>query len=96
MGKTGTPVELCKKLRVSESQWYNILDDLKSMGFPIVYCKRSKTYFYREFCDLDVNYSVKILTEQDKIIISGGKRAILTPVEQHYWSSIDSILGYHH
>lgn len=71
ISNTGTPVELCHKLGISESQWYNILDDLKSMGFPIVYCKRSKTYFYHEFCDLDINYSVKLSTENNKIIIIG-------------------------
>jgi len=71
ISNTGTPVELCIKLGISESQWYNILDDLKSIGFPIVYCKRSKTYFYREFCDLDVNYSVELLIEDNKEIIIG-------------------------
>lgn len=77
MSSTGTPGELSGKLGISESQWYNILDDLKAIGFPIVYCKRSKTYYYREFCDLDINYSVELLTEQDKITIAGGRKGMM-------------------
>lgn len=77
ISNTGSPAEFSRKLGVSESQWYNILDDLKAIGFPIVYCKRSKTYYYREFCDLDINYSVELLTEQDKITIAGGRKGMM-------------------
>jgi len=72
MGNTGTPKEFAIKLRISESQLYNILDDLKDKGFPIGYSRSLKTYEYNDYCELEVIYSVKLLTQNDKINIAGG------------------------
>ena len=71
-GNTGTPKEFASKLNICESQLYNILDDLKDKGFPIQYNKRIKSYEYTEFCQLEVQFSVKLLTQFDKINIAGG------------------------
>jgi len=67
--KTGTPKEFAKKLNISESQLYNILDDLKIKGFPIVYSRKLKTYVYKGYCELTIIYSVELITENDKINI---------------------------
>lgn len=68
-GTTGTPKEFAKKLNISESQLYNILDDLKIKGFPIVYSRKLKTYVYKGYCELIIIYSVELITEDYKINI---------------------------
>ncbi len=70
---TGTPKEFANKLRISESQLYNILNNLKIEGFPIIYSRILKSYRYNDYCDLEIDYSVKLLTTKEKIIIAGGK-----------------------
>ncbi len=70
---TGTPKELASKLHISESQLYNILDDLKLKGFPIVYNRSLKSYEYNDYCELEIIYSVQLLTERERINIAGGK-----------------------
>lgn len=72
VSNTGTPKEFANKLNISESQLYNVLEDLKIKGFPIVYSRRLKTYRYNETCDLEIEYSVRLLTRNEKIKIAGG------------------------
>lgn len=69
---TGSPSEFATKLGISESQLYNVLDDLKIKGFPISYSRKLKSYIYNESCELEVNYSVQLLTPKEKIKIAGG------------------------
>ena len=70
---TGSPKEFSKKLQISESQLYNVLDDLKTKGFPIKYSRNIKSYVYEKYCDLEIHYSIKLLTEDEILVISGGK-----------------------
>lgn len=69
---TGTPNEFANKLDISESQLYNVLDNLKIRGFPISYSRKLKSYIYKEDCELKVIYSVELLTSTEKINIIGG------------------------
>jgi len=79
---TGTPKEFAYKLNISESQLYNILEDLKITGFPIVYSRNLKSYKYEDYCDLEIVYSVKLLTSTDKIKIVGGTiNKLITPMQ---------------
>ena len=72
VSNTGSPNEFANKLGISESQLYNVLDDLKIKGFPISYSRKLKSYVYNENCELEVNYSVQLLTSKEKIKIAGG------------------------
>ena len=69
---TGTPKELAVKLGVCESQLYNILEDLKIKGFPIEYSKNLKRYVYTDDCELEIKYSIKLLTKDEEFDIEGG------------------------
>ena len=44
--KTGTPIELAKKLRISRSQFYNIKEELEDYGAVIKYSRKQKTFYY--------------------------------------------------
>ena len=85
---TGSPNEFANKLGISESQLYNVLDDLKIMGFPIKYSRKLKSYIYNEDCELQVNYSVELLTSKEKIKISGGRiKNYFTPMQLE-WTNL--------
>lgn len=72
IGNTGTPSEFAEKIAISESQLYNLLDDMKLQGFPVIYNKKTKTYEYNSYCEVEIIYSVQLLTQNEKIYIAGG------------------------
>jgi predicted transcriptional regulator len=43
---TGTPSEFAKRLHVSRSTLYNIINELKSYNASIKYSRARKTFFY--------------------------------------------------
>ena len=61
--KTGTPKEFAKRLSISESHLYYVLDNLKVKDFPIVYSRKLKSYQYSSYCHLKVELSITIYTE---------------------------------
>ncbi len=71
-GNTGTPTELAQKLNICVSQLYNFIEDLKILGFPIAYSRKTKTYYYQEDCTLNVVFKVQLLTLSETIQIIGG------------------------
>ncbi|CAI8208786.1 MAG: Uncharacterised protein [Formosa sp. Hel1_33_131] len=82
VANTGTPKEFSKKLNISESQLYNILDDLKIKGFPIEYSRNLRSYTYNEECELEIAYSIQLLTSKEKIKIAGGSiKNFFTPMQ---------------
>lgn len=88
MENTGTPKEFAFKLQLSESQLYNILENLKIKGFPIIYSRVSKSYRYNDYCDLEIQFSVELLTTQEKIKIAGGYlKNFFTPMQLE-WANI--------
>jgi ribosomal protein S25 len=50
--KTGTPQELAARLKISKSHLFCILKELKECGAPILYDKKSKTYYYDKYFEL--------------------------------------------
>jgi predicted DNA-binding transcriptional regulator YafY len=71
---TGTPKEFANIIGVSRSQLFNILDDLKLKGFPISYSRSLKSYIYHCDCELEIEYSVRLLTEHKEIKIDGNEK----------------------
>jgi hypothetical protein len=43
---TGRPRDFARKLNISESHLYGFLEELKTMGLPLVYSKNKHTYYY--------------------------------------------------
>lgn len=79
--KTGNPGRFARKIGVSESQLYNIIERLKTFGFPIGYSRKLQSYFYEDDCDLEVHFSVKLLTSGENIKILGGQKKCFTPMQ---------------
>ena len=43
---TGTPLQLAKRLKLSEREVYRIIAELRSMDVKIAYCKQKRSYYY--------------------------------------------------
>ena len=70
--RTGTPDEFARQLGVSRTSLYELIDELKSRGAPIVYSKSAKTFFYRQPYDIAVTCSLRPLTCKEEKENSGG------------------------
>lgn len=45
---TGTPKEIAAKLNLSERSLFELINQMKELGAPIVYCKSRQSYIYKE------------------------------------------------
>lgn len=71
-GKTGTPSVFAKKLGLSRSQLYNDLDLIKELDAPIKYCKKRESFYYETSFELILNYSLKVIKNDECTEIFGG------------------------
>ncbi|MFT4737125.1 MAG: putative DNA-binding transcriptional regulator YafY [Cyclobacteriaceae bacterium] len=69
---TGTPDEFAIQMHISRRQLYNYIEELKNMGLAIKYCKRQKTFYYADDCELALDFSFRVLRPEQKFQISGG------------------------
>ena len=70
--RTGTPEEFADSLGVSRTSLYEMIDELRSRGAPILYSKSSRTFFYSEPFDVNVSCSFRSLSEPEKKHVTGG------------------------
>jgi|WetSurMetagenome_2_1015567.scaffolds.fasta_scaffold539012_1 hypothetical protein len=72
---TGTPRVFARKLNISESYLYGILDEMKLMGLPLAYSKTGLTYYYTKPVRLRIEFGIEELGElevKEKSSINGG------------------------
>jgi len=70
--QTGTPEEFALKLNISRSHLYNILESLKDFGADIKYSKKSESFYYNSHFDLELHYSLTIISNNEIKEIFGG------------------------
>lgn len=70
--QTGTPLQFAKKLKLSKSQMYNVLDTFKDFNAPVKYCKKRESFYYSAPFILELKYSLKICSENEAKEIYGG------------------------
>lgn len=70
--RTGTPNEFASRLGVSRTSLYELIDELRSRGAPIVYSKSAKTFLYRQPYEIAVTCSLRPLSEKEGKENSGG------------------------
>lgn len=68
---TGTPDECARHLGVSRTTLYELIDELRIHGAPIVYSKSARTYFYNSPFDISITCTLKPLTLNEKKEIQG-------------------------
>ena len=69
---TGSPCELAGRLGVSRTSLYELIDELRSRGAPILYSKSSRTFYYSEPFDVSVTCTFRTLSAVEEREISGG------------------------
>lgn len=59
---TGTPRQMAQRLGLSERAWYYLLDQLRNdYGFPIIYCRFRRSYYYPDDASHWENFLQKYL-----------------------------------
>lgn len=71
--RTGNPDELAKRLGVSRSQLYLIIEYLKDMGLIISYSRKINSFYYEENSRLSIEFNFKVISAEEGKIIYGGK-----------------------
>jgi biotin operon repressor len=69
---TGSPSQFAESIGVSRTRLYEIIDELKSYGAPIVYDKSLSTFYYDQPFDVSVSLSLKPLRPDDAKKSHGG------------------------
>jgi transposase len=59
MRATGSARDLAKRLDVSKSTMYEIIDTMKNMGAEIEYCSHRKSYYYSHEKELAIGFVEK-------------------------------------
>jgi predicted transcriptional regulator len=73
--RTGTPSEFAKRLGISRSTLYEIIDELRSRGVEVCYSRTNLTFYYKNPVSLEVRLAVRCIDEMDASEakkISGG------------------------
>jgi len=70
---TGPPSELSERLGIKRSQLYNWIGYLNDIGMKIKYSRKKSTFYYSSLDkDLEINFSIKIISNQKENTIYGG------------------------
>jgi hypothetical protein len=70
--KTGAPEEFANSLQIGKRRLYEHLDDLREMGVNIDYSKLRKTYYFSNGHEIELSYSLKIISKEKAKEIFGG------------------------
>ena len=69
---TGSPLEMARYMNISERSIHNLIDELKILGAEICYKRTTKTYYYCNDFKIELNISLKVITEGDARNLYGG------------------------
>ncbi len=70
--RTGTPNEFAGRLGISRTSMYEMIDELKSKGAPIVYSKSARTFYLDEPFEISVSCILRPISEDEEKKYSGG------------------------
>ena len=71
--RTGSPEELAVRLGVSRSKLYLILEELRDHDVCIRFNKKINTFEYEACRGINLEFSFRILRQDEEKIINGGK-----------------------
>jgi len=77
--KTGTPEQLAKRLGVSRSCLYNLIEELRVFQIPILYSRKIESFYYEKEVKFDLNLEIRIMNNEDLININGGSLTFFVP-----------------
>ena len=71
--RTGSPTDLAKRLGISTSRLYVIIDQMKDMGAPIDYSRQLCSYYYKYEFSIFISVTVRALDKTNLCEVSGGQ-----------------------
>lgn len=77
--KTGTPEQLAKRLGVSRSCLYNLIEELRVFQMPILYSRKIESFYYEKEVKFDLNLEIRIMNNENLININGGNLTFFVP-----------------
>ncbi|MDR9364576.1 MAG: helix-turn-helix domain-containing protein [Balneolaceae bacterium] len=78
-GNTGTPDELARRLGISRSQLYNLINYFNDLGVPVKFSRRKNSFYYHEDDkNLEITFSIKIITDEEIMVLQGGSCKIFS------------------
>jgi biotin operon repressor len=76
---TGSPNKLANKLGISRSHLYNLIGYLNDIGMKIKYSRSLGSFYYvNDQEELEIDFSIKIVNNENQYKIYGGKATNLT------------------
>ncbi len=63
--RTGTPGELAKRLKISTSMMYKVMEELRLRDAPIEYSKQLQTYYYSQPYLMNINLDFRLLQDEN-------------------------------
>ncbi len=76
---TGNPEEFAQKIGISRSMLYENLDELRSLGAPIRYSRKRRTFYYATAFTLLIKFQKQQMKEREMELVEGGEQKIFTP-----------------
>ncbi|MEJ7694629.1 HTH domain-containing protein [Daejeonella sp.] len=65
--RTGTPGELAKRLKLSTSMVYKVMEELRLKDAPIEYSKQLGTYYYSQPYLMNINLEFRLLEDEENL-----------------------------
>ena len=70
--RTGTPQQLAKRLNLSTSMVYKLMEELKLQDVPIEYSRQLETYYYSNQYMMNINIDFRLLRDDEIKKWEGG------------------------
>jgi len=77
--RTGSPEKLAKRLGVSRSCLYNMIEELKSLQLPVIYSRKIESFYYEKEVEFELKFKIQILSKHDLMKINGGSSNYFLP-----------------
>jgi hypothetical protein len=70
--RTGTPEEFASAMKISKRRLFDHLEIFRDLGVEIDYSKQRNTYYFSNGHELDLHYSLKLISKEKEQEIYGG------------------------
>ncbi|QNL48166.1 DNA-binding protein [Olivibacter sp. SDN3] len=89
--RTGSPMELSKRLGLSTSRMYRVIEELRLNGAPIAYSRQQQTYYYEYNYHIVISATFTSLEQHEMRDVSGGEHVGTVRLFPHQLKKSDSV-----
>lgn len=72
-GQTGNATQLAKRINISRSKLYELIDEVKTLGIDIKYSRKFNSFQYSNHLRLKINIPVEVISDHEYETINGGQ-----------------------